>query len=67
MSKYDFNKLLEPYEFQYLVRDILQIREKTFFESFSQGPDGGIDLRKKINDNSVIVQVKRYKNDFQKF
>ena len=67
MSKYDFNKLLEPYEFQYLVRDILQIREKTFFESFSQGPDGGIDLRKKINDNSVIVQVKRYKNDFPKF
>lgn len=67
MPKYDFHKLLEPYEFQYLVRDILQIKENCFFESFSPGKDEGIDLRKTKNDNSIIVQIKRYKNDFNQF
>ncbi len=66
MVKYDFHQLLEPYEFQYLVRDILQIKEKCFFESFSPGKDGGIDLRKTIYNNSVIVQIKRYENNFKK-
>ncbi len=66
MTKYDFHQLLEPYEFQYLVRDILQIKEKCFFESFSPGKDGGIDLRKTTLDNSIIVQIKRYENNFRK-
>lgn len=67
MLKYDFHKLLEPYEFQYFIRDILQIRENCFFESFKEGPDGGIDLRKKGPDDSMIVQVKRWQNNFPKF
>ena len=62
MIKYDFNNLLEPYEFQYLVRDVLQVKENCIFESFSEGKDGGIDLRKKENDNTIIVQVKRCKD-----
>jgi len=60
MPKYDFHKLLEPYEFQNLARDIIQIKEDCFLESFSAGSDDGVDLRKKENDDTLIVQVKRY-------
>ncbi len=64
MAKYDFHQKLNPYEFQNLARDILQAKEKIFLESFKEGPDEGIDARRKENDNELIVQVKRYKNDF---
>lgn len=61
MVNYDFNKKLEKTEFENLVRDIIQIREGITFESFSVGPDDGIDFRKKDKDNSIIVQVKNVK------
>ena len=61
MVNYDFNKKLEKTEFENLVRDIIQVREGVMFESFSVGPDGGIDFRKTDNDNSIIVQVKNIK------
>ncbi len=65
MPNYDFRKCLEPFEFQNLVRDLLQIRERCTFECFSPGKDGGIDLRKTENDYTTIIQIKRYKNDFK--
>ena len=65
MPNYDFHKLLEPFEFQNLVRDILQVREHCTFESFSPGKDEGVDLRKTVDDNTIIIQIKRYKNDFK--
>lgn len=64
MVNYDFHKKLSPYEFQDLVRDILQAKEGIFLESFKEGKDEGIDARRKDNDDELIVQVKRYKNDF---
>lgn len=62
MIKYDFNNLLEPYEFQNLVRDIVQVRDHIILETFSEGKDNGIDFRTKDEKNSIIVQVKNYKN-----
>lgn len=64
MVNYDFHKKLSPYEFQNLARDILQAKENIFLESFKEGQDEGIDARRKDNDNELIVQVKRYRNDF---
>lgn len=51
---------LSSYEFEILTRDILQKHLGTFIESFSDGADGGIDLRCSITGNT-IVQCKRYK------
>lgn len=61
MVNYDFNNKLEETEFERFARDIIQIREKITLESFTVGPDGGIDFRKEDNDNSIIVQVKNIK------
>ena len=44
MLDYDFH-ILQPNEFERLVRDLLQKKEKIFIESFTSGRDGGIDLR----------------------
>ncbi|MGP1993874.1 restriction endonuclease [Zobellia laminariae] len=60
MIDYDF-LVLSPNEFENLSRDLLQKKLGIFIESFTSGPDGGIDLRfataeKKKN----IIQAKRY-------
>lgn len=61
MLDYDFS-VLQPCEFEYLTRDLLQKKENVFVESFTTGRDGGIDLRYSISkDKKVIVQAKRYK------
>ena len=61
MPDYDFS-VLQPCEFEYLTRDLLQKKENVFVESFTTGRDGGIDLRYSISkDKKVIVQAKRYK------
>ena len=44
MLDYDFS-VLQPCEFEYLTRDLLQKKENVFVESFTTGRDGGIDLR----------------------
>lgn len=60
MLDYDFH-ILQPNEFERLVRDLLQKKEKIFIESFTSGRDGGIDLRyATCKDTCAIVQVKRY-------
>ena len=66
MPDYDFS-VLSPHEFECLCRDLLQKKENVFVESFTDGRDGGIDLRfAKVKDpkspsETVIVQVKKYK------
>src|SRR5690554_1773437 len=58
---YDFT-YLDPIEFEQLVCDILSKKYSTHVESFSPGPDSGIDLRYTCPDSkkTVIVQCKRY-------
>lgn len=63
MPDYDF-QILQPNEFECLTRDLLQKREKIFIESFTEGRDGGIDLRFAwaSPQKKTIVQAKRYKD-----
>ena len=75
MPHYDFS-VLSPYEFECLCRDLLQKKENVYIESFTEGKDGGVDLRfakikSKAHDflfdefeesENVVVQVKRYRN-----
>lgn len=60
MPNYDFQKL-EANEFECLVRDLLQVREGLFVDSFAPGRDGGVDLRFAYSkDKQCVVQCKRY-------
>lgn len=64
MNKYDFHKLFDPMTFQDFSRDMIQIRDNIFFESFKEGKDQGIDGRYYDDSNTVILQVKRYDRSF---
>jgi hypothetical protein len=60
MNEYNFLNL-SSFEFENFSRDILQEKLGLFFESFTSGQDGGIDLRATVNDEeNIIVQAKRY-------
>src|SRR5207245_7916485 len=60
MPDYDF-KSLSPYDFEDVVRDLLQEELKVTLESFKTGRDQGIDLRYSRDLNSlVIVQCKHF-------
>ncbi len=60
MANYDF-KNLSPYDFELLVRDLLQKQRKIELESFAPGRDEGIDLRyAPSKDQELIVQCKHY-------
>ena len=58
---YDFT-CLDPIEFEQLVCDIFSHKYKTHVESFTAGPDSGIDLRYECpqSGKTTIVQCKRY-------
>lgn len=62
MANFNFNELLTPYDFEELARDILEKYLNLEFESFGRGKDGGVDLRHKGNNLTIIAQVKTYKN-----
>lgn len=65
MPNYDFHSSFSPPEFESFVGDLLEIREGIPFERFGEGTDGGIDLRgEDAAGNILIVQVKRYQNNF---
>ncbi|MGO0059797.1 restriction endonuclease [Brevibacillus fluminis] len=66
MSNYDFHMLLEPLEFEKLVCDIIHQRDGFFLKMYKEGRDLGIDGSFTDISNKVIVQVKRYKPDFNK-
>jgi DNA polymerase III delta prime subunit len=62
MVDYDFLGL-SPNEFENLSRDLLQRKSSIYIESFTNGRDGGVDLRYSTDkDKLVIIQAKRYKN-----
>lgn len=60
----DYNFLnLSPPEFEELSRDLLQKHLSIHLESFTSGPDSGIDLRHSFNPkDKLIIQCKRYKD-----
>ncbi|QHG71512.1 restriction endonuclease [Ensifer adhaerens] len=58
MTTYDFQRL-SPYDFEELVRDLLQAQLGVLLESFTVGRDSGIDLRcLRTRDEVVIIQCK---------
>lgn len=60
MPDYDF-KSLSSYDFEIVVRDLLQAELGKTLESFKTGRDKGIDLRYCIDSaNTLIVQCKHY-------
>jgi len=60
MANYDF-KTLSHYDFEILVRDLLQKELDITLESFKKGRDQGIDSRYAPDkDNTLIVQCKHY-------
>jgi hypothetical protein len=60
MSNYDFS-FLSSFDFEVLVRDLLQKEHKLTLESFKSGRDQGIDLRYTVDPTkSLIVQCKHY-------
>lgn len=62
MPQYDFLNL-SPSEFENLTRDLLQKEFNVHIESFTEGRDGGIDLRfATLRYKNEIIQCKRYKD-----
>ena len=59
MADYDFRSL-SSYDFALLARDLLQASLGKQLESFSQGPDSGIDFRYQHDVINLIVQCKHY-------
>ena len=66
MPDYDFHVLLEPLEFQDLVCDIVQLRDDIFLETYKEGRDSGIDGSYTDCTKKIIVQAKRYQQDFKR-
>ena len=60
MPAYDFRSL-SSFEFEHLVRDLLQKELGVYIESFKRGRDGGIDLRHIAGPRDrLVVQCKHY-------
>jgi Restriction endonuclease len=60
MATHDFSRL-SSYDFEELIRDLLQADWRIRLESFKPGPDSGIDLRCLIGSRgTTIVQCKHY-------
>ncbi|WP_208946054.1 restriction endonuclease [Bacillus safensis] len=66
MSNYDFHALLQPLEFEMLVCDVVSQREKVPFKTFKEGRDQGIDGFYTDGKTKIIIQVKRYGQQFYK-
>ena len=60
MSNYNFTTL-SSYDFEHLVRDLLQDELTITLQTFKQGRDGGIDLRySRSKEGEIIVQCKHF-------
>lgn len=58
---------LSPRDFEKLARDVVHASEGIVFESFGDGPDGGIDFRYAAPGGDTIIQAKHYeKSGFAK-
>lgn len=63
MTNYDFQTILSPLDFEYLVRDLISKELNLELTTFAEGKDSGIDLRySKGEKENIIVQCKRIKN-----
>jgi adenylate kinase len=61
MAYFDFHSLLNSFDFERLVRDVLEIRDAPLtFRSYIPGPDGGIDVKCTNSNEKIIGQVKLY-------
>lgn len=60
MPDYDF-RTLSPFDFERLVRDLLQELLQIKLKAFAHGPDGGVDLQSTVEDKRTIVQCKHYR------
>ncbi|MGO7904929.1 restriction endonuclease [Rhizobium leguminosarum] len=56
---YDFSNLSHP-DFEDLARDLVGRELNLRFESFPEGPDGGIDGRHAMADGAIVLQAKHY-------
>ncbi len=61
MTNYDF-QALSPKDFEHLSRDLLEAELGGSFESFTSGPDSGIDSRRLLPTSQIVVQCKHYCN-----
>ena len=61
MPNYDFRSL-SPHDFECISRDLLQDELGIYLESFTSGPDSGIDFRRYLGPTKVILQCKHYAN-----
>ncbi|TCC98826.1 nSTAND3 domain-containing NTPase [Pedobacter hiemivivus] len=62
MSGYDFRSL-SSYDFELLVRDLLQAELNISLQTFKPGRDGGVDIKGYTDHKkSIIVQCKHYVN-----
>ncbi len=60
---YDFSRHLSDVQFEWLVRDILQIKLNIDLENFKDWKDWGIDIRYSENlEDKIIIQCKKYRN-----
>lgn len=59
MTSYDFRSL-SPHDFERLSTDLLQEELGHSLESFTVGPDSGIDSRLLLRSNVIVVQCKHY-------
>lgn len=59
MADYDFRSL-SSHDFALLARDLLQANLGLRLESFSSGPDSGIDFRYWHKSTNLIIQCKHY-------
>jgi hypothetical protein len=59
MADYDFRSL-SPHDFELLCRDLLQKALGLQLESFTAGPDSGVDFRHRTATHTLIVQCKHY-------
>lgn len=59
MTNYDFRSL-SPHDFERLSTDLLQAELGRTLESFTTGPDSGIDARLLRRDEAVVIQCKHY-------
>ncbi|TCR97808.1 restriction endonuclease [Rhizobium sp. BK418] len=60
-DRYDFANL-SPIEFEGLCADLVASETGLRFETFAEGPDGGVDGRHGRADGDIIIQTKHYKN-----
>ena len=62
MRNYDFHNLLDYYEFQCMIGEILRIRDNLPYNIGAKGKDNGKDIF--YDEENIICQVKNYKDNF---